>query len=156
VLRYEIKDLTPPAEILRAMQAQITAEREKRAVIAKSEGQRQQEINVADGQRQAAILESEGQKQAQINKAAGEAGAIELVANANANAVRAVAAAIQTAGGMDAANLKVAQQYVDAFANLAKIGNTLIIPSNVSDVAGVVASAMTVMDRTKAGQAAAK
>jgi regulator of protease activity HflC (stomatin/prohibitin superfamily) len=156
VLRYEIKSLTPPESILRAMQAQITAEREKRAVIAKSEGQRQQEINVADGQRQAAILESEGQKAAQINKAAGEAGAIELVANANANAVRAVAAAIQTAGGMDAANLKVAQQYVEAFASLAKTGNTLIIPSNVSDVAGVVASAMTVMDRTKAGQAAAK
>ena len=156
VLRYEIKSLTPPESILRSMQAQITAEREKRAVIATSEGKRQQEINIADGQRQAAILESEGQKQAQINKAAGEAGAIELVANANANAVRAVASAIQTAGGMDAANLKVAQQYVDAFANLAKTGNTLIIPSNLSDVAGVVASAMTVMDRTKAGQAAAK
>jgi regulator of protease activity HflC (stomatin/prohibitin superfamily) len=156
VLRYEIKDLTPPKEILHAMQAQITAEREKRAVIATSEGKRQQEINIADGQRQAAILESEGQKQAQINKAAGEAGAIELVANANANAVRAVAAAIQTAGGMDAANLKVAQQYIDAFANIAKVGNTLIVPSNISDVAGVVASAMTVMDRTKAGQAATK
>jgi regulator of protease activity HflC (stomatin/prohibitin superfamily) len=156
VLRYELKSLTPPESILRAMQAQITAEREKRAVIAKSEGQRQQEINVADGQRQAAILESEGQKAAQINKAAGEAGAIELVANANANAVRAVAAAIQSAGGMDAANLKVAQQYVEAFASLAKTGNTLIIPSNVSDVAGVVASAMTVMDRTRAGQTAAK
>jgi regulator of protease activity HflC (stomatin/prohibitin superfamily) len=156
VLRYELKSLTPPESILRAMQAQITAEREKRAVIAKSEGQRQQEINVADGQRQAAILESEGQKQAQINKAAGEAGAIELVANANANAVRAVAAAIQTAGGMDAANLKVAQQYVDAFANLAKTGNTLIIPSNISDVAAVVASAMTVMERTRSGQAATK
>jgi regulator of protease activity HflC (stomatin/prohibitin superfamily) len=156
VLRYELKSLTPPESILRAMQAQITAEREKRAVIAKSEGQRQQEINVADGQRQAAILESEGQKQSQINKAAGEAQAIELVANANANAVRAVAAAMEVAGGMEAANLKVAQQYVEAFANLAKTGNTLIIPSNVSDVAGLVASAMTVMDRTRAGQAAAK
>jgi len=156
VLRYELKSLTPPESILRAMQAQITAEREKRAVIATSEGKRQQEINIADGQRQAAILESEGQKQAQINKAAGEAGAIELVANANANAVRVVAAAMQTAGGMDAANLKVAQQYVDAFANLAKTGNTVIIPSNISDVAGMVASAMTVMDRTRTGQAAAK
>ncbi|HTS86457.1 MAG TPA: SPFH domain-containing protein, partial [Usitatibacter sp.] len=108
VLRYELKSLTPPESILRAMQAQITAEREKRAVIAKSEGQRQQEINIADGERQAAILESEGQKQAQINKAAGEAGAIELVANANANAVRVVAAAMGLPGGMDAANLKVA------------------------------------------------
>ncbi len=156
VLRYELKSLTPPESILRAMQAQITAEREKRAVIATSEGKRQQEINIADGQRQAAILESEGQKQAQINKAQGEAGAIELVANANANAVRAVATAMQMPGGMDAANLKVAQQYVDAFANIAKVGNTLIIPSNISDVAGVVASAMTVMDRTRSGSAAAK
>ena len=156
VLRYELKSLTPPESILRAMQAQITAEREKRAVIATSEGKRQQEINIADGQRQAAILESEGQKQAQINKAAGEAGAIELVANANANAVRAVAAAMGVPGGMDAANLKVAQQYVDAFANLAKVGNTLIIPSNIGDVASVVASAMTVMDRTRSGAAASK
>jgi len=156
VLRYEIKSLTPPEAILRSMQAQITAEREKRAVIATSEGKRQQEINIADGQRQAAILESEGQKQAQINKAAGEAQAIELVANANANAVRVVAAAMETEGGMNAANLRVAQQYVEAFANLAKIGNTLIIPSNISDIAGIVASAMTVMDRTKLGEAAAK
>src|SRR5689334_9142231 len=100
VLRYEIKNLTPPEAILHAMQAQITAEREKRALIAKSEGQRQQEINLADGERQAAILESEGQKQAQINKAQGEAGAIELVANANANAVRVVAEAIEGKGGM--------------------------------------------------------
>ena len=156
VLRYEIKSLTPPESILRSMQAQITAEREKRAVIATSEGKRQQEINVADGARQAAILESEGQKQAQINKAAGEAGAIQLVADATANAVRVVAAAIASPGGMEAANLKVAGQYIDAFANLAKSSNTMIIPSNVSDVAGVVASAMTVLDRTKAGQAAAK
>ncbi|HUQ29322.1 MAG TPA: SPFH domain-containing protein [Usitatibacter sp.] len=156
VLRYELKSLTPPESILRAMQAQITAEREKRAVIATSEGKRQQEINIADGQRQAAILESEGQKQAQINKAQGEAGAIELVANANANAVRVVATAMQLPGGTDAANLKVAQQYVEAFANIAKVGNTLIIPSNISDVAGVVASAMTVMDRTRSGAASVK
>jgi regulator of protease activity HflC (stomatin/prohibitin superfamily) len=156
VLRYEIKSLTPPESILRSMQAQITAEREKRAVIATSEGKRQQEINIADGQRQAAILESEGQKQAQVNKASGEAQAIELVANANANAVRVVAAAMETEGGMNAANLRVAQQYVEAFANLARTNNTLIIPSNVSDVAGVIATAMTVMDRTKAGEAAAK
>ena len=156
VLRYEIKSLTPPESILRSMQAQITAEREKRAVIATSEGKRQQEINIADGQRQAAILESEGQKQAQINKAAGEAGAIELVANANANAVRVVAAAMETEGGMNAANLRVAQQYIEAFSNLAKTSNTLIIPGNVSDVAGMVASAMTVLDRTKLGEATAK
>jgi regulator of protease activity HflC (stomatin/prohibitin superfamily) len=156
VLRYEIKSLTPPAAILHAMQAQITAEREKRAVIATSEGRRQQEINVADGEKQAKVLSSEGDKQAQINKAQGEAQAIELVANANANAVRAVAAAIDGPGGMNAANLKVAQLYVEAFANLAKQGNTLIVPNNLTDVAGIVASAMTVMDRTKAGQAASK
>ena len=155
VLRYEIKSLTPPESILRAMQAQITAEREKRAVIATSEGKRQQEINVADGQRQAAILESEGQKQAQINKATGEAGAIELVANANANAVRVVAAAIASPGGMSAANLKVAEKYVEAFQELARKNNTLIIPSNLSDIAGLVASAMTVLDRTKVGEDAA-
>ena len=156
VLRYEIKSLTPPESILRSMQAQITAEREKRAVIATSEGKRQQEINIADGQRQAAILESEGQKQSQINKAQGEAQAIELVANANANAVRVVATAMGLPGGMDAANLKVAQQYVEAFANLAKVGNTLIVPSNISDVASVVVSAMTVMDRTRSGSASVK
>jgi regulator of protease activity HflC (stomatin/prohibitin superfamily) len=154
VLRYEIKSLTPPEAILRSMQAQITAEREKRAVIATSEGKRQQEINVADGQRQAAILESEGQKQAQVNKAAGEAQAIELVANANANAVRAVAAAIGAPGGMNAANLKIAEKYVEAFQHLAKVGNTLIIPSNLSDIAGLVASAMTVLDRSKVGETA--
>jgi regulator of protease activity HflC (stomatin/prohibitin superfamily) len=156
VLRYEIKSLTPPESILRAMQAQITAEREKRAVIATSEGKRQQEINIADGQRQAAILESEGQKAAQINKAAGEAGAIELVANANANAVRVVAEAIGTPGGMSAANLKVAQQYIEAFGNLAKASNTLIIPSNVADIAGIVASAMTTLDRAKIGEASTR
>jgi regulator of protease activity HflC (stomatin/prohibitin superfamily) len=156
VLRYEIKSLTPPESILRSMQAQITAEREKRAVIATSEGKRQQEINIADGQRQAAILESEGQKQAQINKAAGEAGAIELVANANANAVRAVAAAIGSPGGMSAANLKVAEKYIEAFQNLAKTSNTLIIPSNLGDVAGLIASAMTVLDRAKIGEASTK
>jgi regulator of protease activity HflC (stomatin/prohibitin superfamily) len=156
VLRYEIKSLTPPESILRAMQAQITAEREKRAVIAKSEGQRQQEINIADGSRQSAILESEGAKTAAINKAQGEAAAIQLVADATANAVKVVAAAIAAPGGLDAANLKVANQYVDAFANLARTTNTVIIPSNVSDIAGVVASAMTVLERTRTGQAAVK
>jgi regulator of protease activity HflC (stomatin/prohibitin superfamily) len=156
VLRYEIKSLTPPEAILRSMQAQITAEREKRAVIATSEGKRQQEINIADGQRQAAILESEGQKQAQINKAAGEAGAIELVANATANAVRAVGSAISSPGGTSAANLKVAELYIAAFQQLAKTNNTLIIPSNLSDVAGLVASAMTVLDRTKMSEAVVK
>jgi len=156
VLRYEIKSLTPPEAILRSMQAQITAEREKRAVIATSEGKRQQEINVADGQRQAAILASEGQKQAAINQAQGEAAAIQLVADATANAVRAVASAIGEPGGLNAANLKVAEQYIGAFGNLAKAGNTLIIPGDLSNIAGLVSSAMTVLDRTRLGEAAAK
>ncbi|HEX7219732.1 MAG TPA: SPFH domain-containing protein [Burkholderiales bacterium] len=156
VLRYEIKSLTPPETILRAMQAQITAEREKRALIAKSEGQRQEEINLADGEKQAAVLRSEGEKQAAINKAQGEATAIRVIAEATAAGVRAVADAIGDKGGMEAANLKVAQQYIDAFANLAKTSNTLIVPASASDVAGFVATAMTVLDKTRHGQAAAK
>ena len=156
VLRYEIKSITPPESILRAMQAQITAEREKRALIAKSEGERQQQINIADGKRQAAILESEGDKQAAINKAQGDATAIRLIAEANAAGVRAVAEAIADKGGMEAANLKVATQYVDAFAHLAKTSNTLILPASAGDVAGIVATAMTVLDKTKQAQAAAR
>ena len=153
VLRYEIKSITPPESILRAMQAQITAEREKRALIAKSEGQRQESINLADGQRQAAILASEGEKQAQINQAQGEATAIRVIAEANAAGVRAVAEAISDKGGMDAANLKVAQQYVEAFGNLAKSSNTMIIPASAGDVASFIATAMSVLERTKQGQA---
>ena len=156
VLRYEIKSITPPESILRAMQAQITAEREKRALIAKSEGERQQAINVADGKRQAAILESEGEKQSEINRAQGEATALRLIADANAAAVRAVGEAISDKGGMDAANLKVAQEYVAAFANLARTTNTLILPASAGDVAGMVATAMTVLDKTKQAQVAAK
>jgi regulator of protease activity HflC (stomatin/prohibitin superfamily) len=156
VLRYEIKSLTPPETILRAMQAQITAEREKRALIAKSEGQRQEEINLADGEKQAAVLRSEGEKQAAINKAQGEATAIRVIAEATAAGVRAVADAIGDKGGVEAANLKVAQQYVEAFASLAKTSNTLIVPASASDVAGFVATAMTVLDNTRQAQAAAK
>ena len=153
VLRYEVKNLTPPEAILRAMQAQITAEREKRALIAKSEGEKQQEINLAEGEKQAAILTSEGQKQSAINKAQGEATALRLVADATAAAVTAVADAIGKEGGLQAANLKVAELYIGAFGNLAKTNNTMIVPSNLADVASVVASAMTVLDRTKGGMA---
>jgi len=149
VLRYEVKNLTPPEAILRAMQQQITAEREKRAVIAKSEGEKQQEINVAEGNKQAAILKSEGEKQSAINKAQGQATALRLVADATAAAVSVVAEAIGREGGLQAANLKVAELYIDAFGKLAKTSNTLIIPSNVSDIAGVVSSAMTVLDKTR-------
>jgi regulator of protease activity HflC (stomatin/prohibitin superfamily) len=156
VLRYEIKSLTPPEAILRSMQQQITAEREKRALIAKSEGERQQEINVADGEKQAAVLRSEGEKAAAINRAQGEATALRLIAEANAAAVRAVGEAISDKGGMDAANLKVAQEYVAAFGSLAKQSNTLIVPANAADIAALVTTAMTVLDKTRQTQAAAK
>jgi len=156
VLRYEIKSITPPESILRAMQQQITAEREKRALIAKSEGQRQEEINLADGKKQAAVLESEGEKTAAINRAQGEATALRLIAEANAAAVRAVAEAISDKGGMDAANLKVAQEYVLAFGNLAKTSNTLILPASAGDVGSMVATAMTVLDKTRQASVAAK
>jgi regulator of protease activity HflC (stomatin/prohibitin superfamily) len=149
VLRYEIKSLTPPESILRSMQAQITAEREKRALIAKSEGVRQEEINIADGQRQAAILASEGEKQAAINRAQGEAQALTTVAEATASAVRQVAAALESPGGQQAANLKIAEKYVEQFGNLAKAGTTLIVPSNVADVASMLTAAMTVLDKSK-------
>jgi regulator of protease activity HflC (stomatin/prohibitin superfamily) len=142
VLRYEIKDLTPPAEILRAMQAQITAEREKRAVIATSEGKKQEQINLAVGAREAAIAQSEGEKQAEINNAQGQAAAILSIAEANAKAIRQVAEAIESPGGVPAVNFRVAQQYVEAFGNLALKANTLILPANVGDVAGMIATAM--------------
>lgn len=156
VLRYEIKSITPPEAILRAMQQQITAEREKRALIAKSEGQRQEEINLADGKRQAAVLESEGEKQAAINRAQGEATALRLVAEANAAAVRVVGEAMSEKGGMDAANLKIAQEYVEAFGRLAKTSNTMIVPANAADVSSLIATAMTVLDKTRAATTGAR
>jgi regulator of protease activity HflC (stomatin/prohibitin superfamily) len=145
VLRYEIKDLTPPAEILRAMQAQITAEREKRALIAASEGRRQEQINIATGEREAAIARSEGEKQAQINQAEGEAAAIWTVAEATAKAVTQVAQATHQPGGMEAVNLRVAERYVEAFGNVAKTSNTLILPANLADLGGLIATAMSVV-----------
>lgn len=154
VLRYEIKNLTPPDTILRAMQAQITAEREKRALIAKSEGQKQEEINLAEGAKQAAILRSEGEKAAAINNAEGEAQALIAVADATAQATRAVAEAIGMPNGLNAANLKVAELYVGAFGNLAKAGNTLIVPANLADIASLIGSATTVLDNVKGIQTA--
>lgn len=142
VLRYEIKDLTPPAEILRAMQAQITAEREKRAVIAASEGRRQEQINLASGEREAAIQRSEGERQAAINRAQGEATSISAIAEATAQAIERVGHAAKLPGGDTAVNLRVAEQYVEAFAKLAKTNNTMIVPSNLGDVSGLIATAM--------------
>ncbi|TMH33527.1 MAG: paraslipin [Betaproteobacteria bacterium] len=145
VLRYEIKDLTPPAEILRAMQAQITAEREKRALIAASEGRRQEQINIATGEREAFIARSEGAKQAEINKAQGEAAAITAVADATAGAIRMIAEAIRSPGGEQAVQLKVAERAVDAYSHLAQKNNTMIVPGNMSEVSALIATAMALM-----------
>jgi regulator of protease activity HflC (stomatin/prohibitin superfamily) len=127
------------------MQAQITAEREKRAVIATSEGKRQEQINLAEGAREAAIAKSEGEKQAEINRAQGNAAAILAIAEANAKAILQVAEAIAAPGGIGAVNLKVAEEYIGAFGNLAKSGNTLIVPANLTDMAGLIAAATSIV-----------
>ena len=155
VLRYEIKDLTPPAVILQAMQQQITAEREKRAVVAASEGRKLEQINLATGAREAAIAQSEGEKQAEINKAEGQAAATVALANATAEALRRIAAATQEAGGMTAVNLQVAEKYVAAFSELAKTSNTLVVPGNMGDLAGMITSSMKIIEGAKAGGAEA-
>ena len=149
VLRYEIKDLTPPSVILRAMQAQITAEREKRAVVAASEGKKMEQINLATGEKEAAIAKSEGEKMAAINRAEGEAAATLTMANATAEALRKVAEATQSPGGMNAVNLQVAEKYVEAFSNIAQRGTTLVVPANMGDMTSLVASAMKILDGVK-------
>lgn len=152
VLRYEIKDLTPPKEILHAMQQQITAEREKRALIAASEGRRQEQINIATGEREAFIARSEGEKQAEINKAQGEAAAILTVAEATAEAIRKVAESIRQPGGEQAVQLKVAERAVDAYGKVAADATTtLIVPSNMTEVSALIASAMKMVQGARGG-----
>ena len=150
VLRYEIKDLTPPKEILLAMQSQITAEREKRALIAASEGRRQEQINIATGEREAFIARSEGAKLAAINNAQGEAAAITAVADATAQAIERVATAIRQPGGEQAVQLKVAEQAVVAYSKVAsQAKTTLIVPSNMTEVSSLISSAMMMLQVNK-------
>jgi regulator of protease activity HflC (stomatin/prohibitin superfamily) len=145
VLRYEIKNITPPQDILAAMEKQMRAEREKRALILQSEGERDAAINTAEGQKQQVIKQSEAKKQQQINEAEGQAAAILAVARATAEGIQSVARAIGAEGGFEAVQLRVAEQYITQFGHIAKTGNTLVIPSNLSDVASVLATAMTVI-----------
>lgn len=150
VLRYEIKDLTPPKEILHAMQSQITAEREKRALIAASEGRKQEQINIATGEREASIARSEGDKQAAINNAQGEASAILVVAQANARAIEVVAQAICQPGGDQAVQLKVAEKAVEAYSQVAsEATTTLVVPSNMTEVSALISSAMKMVQVNK-------
>ncbi len=145
VLRYEIRNITPPRDVLNAMEKQMRAEREKRAMILSSEGQRDSAINTAEGEKQRVIKASEARKQQQINEAEGQAAAILTVADATAEGIRRIAAAIRDPGGLEAVNLRVAEHYIEQFGNLAKTGNTLIIPSNLSDAGGFVAAAMQII-----------
>ncbi len=150
VLRYEIKDLTPPKEILHAMQQQITAEREKRALIAASEGRRQEQINIATGEREAFIARSEGEKQAVINKAQGDAQSILALAEATAQAISAIATAIRQPGGTEAVQLKVAEKAVDAYSKVAADATTtLVVPSNMTEVSSLITSAMKMIQTNK-------
>lgn len=145
VLRYEIKNITPPQSVLMAMEKQMQAERERRAVILQSDGEKQAAINVAEGQKQKAVLESEGIRERQINEAQGEASAILSVAQATAESIRLVAAAIQNDGGMEAVQLRVADNLVEQFGKLAKTNNTLILPANFADMGSMIAAAMTIV-----------
>jgi regulator of protease activity HflC (stomatin/prohibitin superfamily) len=154
VLRYEIKNINPPQDVITAMEKQMRAEREKRAVILTSEGERDAKINQAEGEKQRVIKESEAAKQQQINEAEGEAQAILAVATATAEGLKRVAAALGERGGMEAMQLRVAEDYLTQFGNLAKAGNTLVVPANLSDVAGMIAMATKVFEQSRSGMAA--
>ena len=143
VLRYEIKNITPPQDVLAAMEKQMRAEREKRAVILQSEGQRDASINAADGDKQQTIKASEAKKQQAINEAEGQAAAILSVATATAEGIRKVAEVIKMTGGHEAMQLKLAEQYITQFGNLAKSSTSMIVPANLTDIMSVIATAMT-------------
>jgi regulator of protease activity HflC (stomatin/prohibitin superfamily) len=149
VTRYEVKNISPPQSIRDAMEKQMRAEREKRAIIAESEGTKQAKINNAEGDKQELIKKSEGEMQKRINEAAGRASEIEQLAKATANGLRAISSAISEENGLNAVNLRIAEQYLMAFGNLAKTNNTLIIPSNLTDIAGIIATATSVFNETK-------
>lgn len=149
VSRYEVKNIIPPQSIKDAMEKQMRAEREKRALIAESEGEKQAKINNAEGDRQELIARSEGEKQKRINESQGRAAEIEAVATATASGIRQIALAINEKGGMEAVNLRVAEQYLEEFGKLAQTNNTMIIPSNLADISGIIATATSVFDKTK-------
>ncbi len=149
VTRYEVKNISPPQSIRDAMEKQMRAEREKRAIIAESEGTKQAKINVAEGDKQELIKKSEGEMQKRINEATGKASEIEQVANATANGLRAIATAISEENGLNAVNLRVAEQYLLGFANMAKMNNTIVLPANLTDVAGIVATATSMFSELK-------
>ena len=149
ITRYEISNINPPQSIKEALEKQMRAERERRSVVALSEGEREAKINIAEGEKQEVIKQSEAQKILQVNEAEGKAAEIELIATATADGLRRVASAISEDGGSDAVNLRIAEQYVREFGNLARTNNTLILPSNVSDIGGTVAALAKVLDATK-------
>jgi len=152
VTRYEVKNITPPQSIRDAMEKQMRAEREKRAIIAESEGQRQAKINRSEGLKQEAIAVSEGEKQKRINEADGRANEIERVAAATAEGIRQISKAINEPGGQDAVNLRIAEQYINEFGKLAKLNNTMIIPTNLADIAGFIKTATAVVKLTDVQQ----
>lgn len=154
-MRYEIKNITPPSSVLKAMELQVAADRQKRAVILESEGTRQAQINVAEGKKQEVVLESEGSMIDQVNRAKGEAEAILAVAEATAKGIELVAHSIVRQGGSEAVALKIAEQYVSAFGELARKGTTILLPANAGDAGSMVAQALTVFERIRSGQAGA-
>jgi len=151
VSRYEVKNISPPQSIKDAMEKQMRAEREKRALIAESEGDKQAKINRAEGEKQQTIALSEGEKQRRINEAAGRASEIEMVAVATAKGIREIAQSINEEGGMSAVNLRIAEQYLTEFGKLAQTNNTMIVPADLSDISGVISSVTSVINKTNSG-----